>query len=339
MVLKKQITPQNGANTMAKSSIPNPNPFPAFFVSHGGPTFMYGVEDRGAFNAVKKIGARIKQEWKPDFLVVVSAHWQLDSPKSIEVAVPSSKTHDLQENLLIYDFYGFPKHMYAEQFRTMNLRFLSERISSHLSQCGFDSKLTTRGIDHGVWVPLKVAFSEHNTMNPLSQDKEHEFDLPPDMPLIQVSLTLNENDFDSHFKLGQALSYFRDHQIWDPVNQKYLKGMVICSGMSVHNLREMGLAMSRGTTMSYVDTFNALLSKTMENDLHLLEKFNLMKEEHGSLLKKAHPTLEHFVPIVVASGLVSASGEAISEVYTGGSLSLGWSIYKFGNYSNRVGQL
>lgn len=339
MLLKMILKPameQTAASVIVPATgnaIPNPNPFPAFFVSHGGPTFMYGTEDEGAFNTIKKIGTKIKEEWKPDYLIVVSAHWQLSSPNLVEVAVPSNNaSKDLQENPLVYDFYGFPRYMYAEQFRTMNLRFLSEEISSQLKKSGFDSKLSKRGIDHGVWVPLKVAFSKHTMLNPLPKGEKPELDLPTEIPLVQVSLTQWEHDFDTHFKLGQALSYFRDNQIWDPVRQKYLKGMVICSGMSVHNLRELGMAMSSGSVMPYVEPFNKLLSKTMKNNNQLLENLNRLKTENTTLLKRAHPTLEHFVPIVVAGGLLSGhENDKIEEVYTGGSLSLGWSIFRFGD--------
>lgn len=334
-MIQKPALEQTAASVVApatKNAIPNPNPFPAFFLSHGGPTFMYGTEDQGAFDTVKSIGTKIKEEWKPDFVIVVSAHWQLRSPNLIEIAVPSNNaTKDLQENPLVYDFYGFPRYMYSELFRTMNLRYLSEQISLQLKKNGFDAQLTKRGIDHGVWVPLKVAFSKHTVLNPLPKGEKAEFDLPADVPLIQVSLTQWDYDFDTHFKLGEVLSYFRDNQIWDPVKQKYMKGMVICSGMSVHNLRDMGMAMSAGITMPYVEKFNKLLSQTMKNDDKLLENLNRLKSENGTLLKKAHPTLEHFVPLVVAGGLVSGhEQDKIKQVYTGGSLSLGWSIFKLG---------
>ena len=47
--------------------------------SHGGPTFMYELDDfgnKGAWNTVKKIGNNIKKNWKPDYIIVISAHWQ-----------------------------------------------------------------------------------------------------------------------------------------------------------------------------------------------------------------------------------------------------------------------
>lgn len=322
------------SKAVAEPVVPNPNPFPAYFFSHGGPTFIYEEDDfgnKGAWKMVKKLGKTIKNDWKPDYIVVVSAHWQLDGSNLVEVAVPPKKSEsDLQEYPLIYDFYGFPDHMYKEQFRTLNSRFLSEKVSEQLKQSGFNSRLTTRGVDHGVWVPFKVAFSDHNTLNPPPNNTTPGLDLP-ETSLIQVSLTGLDRDFDSHFKLGQALSYFRDNMIWDPVKEKYLKGMVVCSGMTVHNLRDLGVAMRAGKAMPYAKTFNQLLRETMVNSPDLAQKINKLKLEHSALLYRAHPTLEHFDPLVVAGGLIeSHADQEITELYNDEFLSLGWGIYQFG---------
>ena len=40
---------------------------------------MYELDDfgnKGAWNTVKKIGNNIKKNWKPDYIIVISAHWQ-----------------------------------------------------------------------------------------------------------------------------------------------------------------------------------------------------------------------------------------------------------------------
>ena len=50
--------------TIIKKFIQNPTPFPTYFFSHGGPTFMYELDDfgnKGAWNTVKKIGNNIKR--------------------------------------------------------------------------------------------------------------------------------------------------------------------------------------------------------------------------------------------------------------------------------------
>lgn len=302
---------------------------------------MYEEDDfgnKGAWRTIKKLGKKIKNDWKPDYIVVVSAHWQLSGSNLVEVGVPSvgvtgsSAKGDSEENSLIYDFYGFPRHMYKEQFRSLNSRFVSEEIRQQLKKSGFHSQLTKRGLDHGVWVPFKVAFSDYNTQNPLPQGVEAGLDLP-ETPVIQVSLTGNDRDFETHFKLGEALSYFRDNLIWDPIKEKYLKGLVICSGMTVHNLRDLGKAASLGRPLPYTSAFNKNLKETMVNDPSLLANLEKLKSDKNSLLFLAHPTLEHFVPIVVAGGLLqSHPDEKIKEVYNDQSFSLGWGIYQFGEY-------
>ncbi|QBM85785.1 Aromatic ring-opening dioxygenase, catalytic subunit, LigB family [Metschnikowia aff. pulcherrima] len=325
----------------AAETIANVNPLPTLFVSHGGPTFIYENDEtgnKGAWRAIRGLGTVIKKKWKPDYIIVVSAHWQLNGSKSIEVAVPPRKSlfgqkapettmnGDWVENPLIYDFYGFPDHMYKEKFRTWNSRFLSQLISEHLEENGFRSKLTERGLDHGAWVPLKVAFPQ----GPGESDMAL-----PETPLIQVSLTGVESDFKTHARLGEVLSHFQNNMIWDPVREKHLRGLVICSGMSVHNLRDLGLALhSGGRTMPYVPEFSKILSKTMQSGPNVLNGLESLKTEHSALLRKAHPTVEHFVPIVVAAGVNKASGDRkVTEVYTADQLSMAWGTYQFGAYS------
>lgn len=336
MIFKMSKPAEEVAKETVKSVSTNPKPFPTYFFSHGGPTFMYENDDfgnKGAWRTIKKLGQTIKNEWKPDYIIVVSAHWQLTGSNLIEIAVPPAKiSSDLEENPLIYDFYGFPDHMYKEELHTKNSRFVSEEIRQELKKNGFSAQLTKRGIDHGVWVPFKVAFSDKTNL-----DKKA-LDLPaldlPETALIQVSLTGLEKDFDTHFKLGKVLSHFRENLIWDPVQERHLKGMVICSGMSVHNLRDIGLALRSGKkAMPYAAAFNGLLKTTLVNTPDLLNKLNNIKSENGQLLAKAHPTLEHFVPLVVASGVINHNeSEPIKELYNDEQLSLGWGIYQFGEY-------
>ena len=72
-------------------------PVPNILFSHGGPTFMYENDDfgnKGAWNTVKKIGTNIKKNWKPDYIIVVSAHWQSSGTNLIEINYPKpAKTH------------------------------------------------------------------------------------------------------------------------------------------------------------------------------------------------------------------------------------------------------
>ncbi|CAG8853773.1 1493_t:CDS:2, partial [Gigaspora margarita] len=54
---------------------------------------------------------------------------------------------------------------------------------------------TTRGLDHGVWVPLKVAIPK-----------------PKDLPIVQVSLT-SQASYEYNIKVGRALAPLRDEGI------------------------------------------------------------------------------------------------------------------------------
>ncbi|CCE85307.1 Piso0_004893 [Millerozyma farinosa CBS 7064] len=304
----------------------NPKPFPAFFVSHGGPSFMYQdnpLSDKGAWTKIRAIGGQIKS-WQPDYILVVSAHWQSSGSQLVEISIPEDASED---NELIYDFYGFPRYMYEEQFRSNGSSFVADQVKEQVERAGLSAQLTRRGLDHGVWVPFKVAFSDHNAFSS-SYDKG-ELDLPKTR-LIQVSLTGNEKDFDTHYKLGEVLKHFRENLIWDERSQKYLSGLVVCSGMSVHNLRDLRVAFrDPGEVMPYVGPFNNLLTKILTSSKDLLSDLNTLKTDHKELLYRAHPSLEHFTPVTVACGVVGSSS-AIKELYTANVGSLGWGIYQFG---------
>lgn len=309
----------------------NLNPFPTYFVSHGGPTFMYKSESTGnlgAWKTIKELGRVIKNESKPDYIIVVSAHWQSGGQNMIEVGAPDLREgHQELESPLIYDFHGFPRHMYSEQFHTKNSLPMAREITKHLQSNGFQSKLTKRGIDHGVWVPLKVAFTDYNSF---SEKQPNGLDLP-ETSLIQVSLTSNENDFSTHYKLGQVLNHFRENMFWDEGQQKYLKGLVICSGMSVHNLHDLGVMFRNpGSVMPYTKPFNDLLTKTLVSSPNNLQDFLDIQQNQSQLLRLAHPTVEHLVPAIVAAGINNVSSGKVQELYNDENGSLGWGIYQFG---------
>ncbi|CDO92358.1 unnamed protein product [Kluyveromyces dobzhanskii CBS 2104] len=289
---------------------------PVFFLSHGGPTFMYSEKEKdifggdiGAFRTVRAVGQTVIQDIKPKFILYVSAHWQSKADDLIEVAVPKSLQQGL-ENELIYDFYGFPEYMYHETFHSENDLSLADDIVNTInhSDSGLRAKLTERGIDHGVWVPLKVAFPDDEL-------------LKNNIPLIQVSLARNDYDFDSQFKLGQILSKYRDKG-----------GLVLTSGMSVHNLRDMGSAGNKDYNRQFTTVLNNIVLAKEQNKL---DRFKALLNDALSkeLLLKAHPTLEHFVPIIVALGAAEPSEDDLNvkELYNKCFESLGWGVYQFGD--------
>lgn len=310
-------------------------PLPIFFLSHGGPTFAdkhdkFG-SNLGAWNKTKQIGDYIKNELKPDFIIVVSAHWQTNAPDEIEVSLPGigeawytqndvrSKKLRPDENALIYDFYGFPKRFYESQFHTIPNRFIADDIVKTLKASDwFQAKTQERGIDHGVFVPMKVAFADTKVQD------SHKLDV--DVPLIQVSMA-GTPDIEIHYRLGEALSRYRDYN-----------GLLLFSGMSVHNLRDMNIAMAMDNEpLPYAKPFNDLLTRILTSTDHS-KRMDELKQiprtpELNKLYRAAHPTNEHFLPAVVAAG--ASRGDDCKLLYSDASGSLGWNLYRWGSTGNK----
>lgn len=265
--------------------------------------------DIGAFNTVKGIGRKIIKDIKPKFIICVSAHWQSRADNLIEIAVPKKLAHR-KENDLIYDFYGFPDYMYKETFQSENDLSIANDIMNEINNSPYDIKarLTERGIDHGTWVPLKVAFKDGELIE-------------QDIPLIQVSLTRNDRDFESNHQLGKVLASFRDKG-----------GLIIASGMTVHNLKDAWSHTTKDYTPKFTNTINDILLTKEHNKL---DKFKALLGEQKSreLLFKAHPSLEHFLPLIVALGASEPTNDdlKIKELYNRNHFSLGWGCYQFGD--------
>lgn len=300
-----------------------------FFFSHGGPTFADREDEfgsnKGAWDKTREVGNYIKNVLHPDYIICVSAHWQAEFPDKIEVAIPGPKenrymessttSHKISpdENALIYDFYGFPAQHYRNQFHTLANKAIAEDIAKTLDDSDFFvAKTRERGIDHGCWVPLRVAFGDTK-----AEDTKK---LDVDVPVIQVSLA-GTDDIDIHYKLGQALSKYRD-----------LNGCLIFSGMSVHNLRDIGRAMYSGKkAMDYVKPFNQLLTKILTGPYdQILPQLKELPNKEGwrRLYMLSHPTNDHFLPVVVGAG--ASRGDTCKQLYTDEGLSLGWNIYRWG---------
>ncbi|KAK7208348.1 aromatic ring-opening dioxygenase LigB subunit [Myxozyma melibiosi] len=272
------------------------NRTPVYFFSHGGPTFMYSDKDSdggdlGAFNTLRKIGKEIVEKVKPKAVVVFSAHWQ-SSKDTIEVN--SAEITDL-----IYDFYGFPSYMYKEEYPNVGSQSVAQKVINQLQASGIKAKAVNRGLDHGVWVPFKVAFPPET--NPLK------------VPVIQVSLFKTE-DPNQHVALGKALAPLRDENI-----------LIIGSGMTVHNLREMGYYW--GSVAPYAKKFDTMVENAVEYTGEQRENAlaGLIKTSEAN---KAHPTKEHLLPIYIAAG--AAYNEKGTLLYTSQTSSLAWGEYRFG---------
>src|ERR1700676_3033152 len=131
---------------------------PVLFLPHGGgPCFFmdwtWGPPDtwHATQRFLESLAATLPET--PKALVVISGHWE-----------ESAFTAGAAENPgLIFDYSGFPAHTYQLSWPAPGDPALAARVAGLLKQAGLPSALShDRGYDHGVFVPLKVAFPRAN---------------------------------------------------------------------------------------------------------------------------------------------------------------------------------
>ena len=137
---------------------------PVIFLSHGGgpcwfmdrnkdPSGLVAEIDKNSQSAefMRKLQSIAELPRHPSAILVVSAHWE-----ETEHTVTVSEQPDLY-----FDYYGFPDHTYKLQWPVPGAPRLARRVCDLLASCGIkcleDNK---RGLDHGVFVPLKLVYPE-----------------------------------------------------------------------------------------------------------------------------------------------------------------------------------
>jgi 4,5-DOPA dioxygenase extradiol len=266
-------------------------------------------EDHPVYPKLQEIGREITQKVKPKAVVVFSAHWQ-GEPNAIEIntseltdliyeCVSPLPPFPLVTHSSIISFYGFPANYYKEKYPNVGSSTVAQTVIDSLTKAGIKTQPTRRGLDHGVWASFKVAFNPDT--NPLN------------VPLVQVSLFATE-DAEQHYALGRAVSGLRDQGI-----------AIICSGMAVHNLRDMRFGF--GNKMAYAESFDDALKDAVEADPKEREEkmAGLLKRKDARL---AHPTFEHLLPIHVGAG--AAGDDRGKRLWTLTEGSLSWAQYRFG---------
>jgi 4,5-DOPA dioxygenase extradiol len=250
---------------------------PAVFISHGSP--MVAIE-RGPFqDALAAFGRRVD----PNAIVAISAHWGSSTSISISAA-------DRYET--IHDFGGFPPALYQLTYSPPGSPELAHRIAGLLKSDGWKTEVTTtRGLDHGVWIPLRLMYPEAG------------------IPVVQLSGPLDLTP-QQLCDLGKTLKPLRAENI-----------MILGSGGIVHNLR-----LFRGGPVDqpvepwvkeFDDWFEAKLKAHKIDDLIRYQEL----APHAAL---AVPTFEHFAPVFIVLGATSDSEkiESIFEGFQHGALSM-----------------
>lgn len=184
---------------------------PALFVPHGAPTF---AQQPGAAGAA--LAAFAQTLPKPKAVVVVSAHWDTETPTLGIACRPET----------IHDFYGFPQALYAIRYPARGAVAWAMEARTLLEEAGLEVKLDPlRGLDHGAWIPLRLMFPE------------------AEVPVFTLSLQSRLGP-EHHYRIGQALAPLRAAGV-----------LIVGSGNLTHNLAHFGLLRGANNLPEYVAAF------------------------------------------------------------------------------------
>uniref|UniRef100_A0A453G7N0 Extradiol ring-cleavage dioxygenase class III enzyme subunit B domain-containing protein n=1 Tax=Aegilops tauschii subsp. strangulata TaxID=200361 RepID=A0A453G7N0_AEGTS len=131
-----------------------------FFLSHGSPLLSIDETIPAQSFFRSWLPAAVAGPEPPRAILVVSAHWETDSPAvSVIRGKPATTTPSS-----IHDFGGFPEPMYQLKYPAPGAPDLAKRTKELLEQAGFGpvSEDHGRGLDHGAWVPLMFMYPEAN---------------------------------------------------------------------------------------------------------------------------------------------------------------------------------
>jgi 4,5-DOPA dioxygenase extradiol len=192
---------------------------------------------------------------------------------------------------LVYDFGGFPRPLYEVQYPAPGAPWLADRVDALL---GAPARRTDRGLDHGVWTPLVHLFPD------------------ADVPVLQLSLPSREGPR-ALFALGRRLAPLRAEGVF-----------VLGSGNVTHDLRAVDFSETTPPP-GWARDFDAWVRETLaRRDWDTLVDFAAKAPAY----RRAHPTDEHWLPILVAAGAgADATGEAVRFPIEG---------WEFGSLSRRA---
>jgi 4,5-DOPA dioxygenase extradiol len=173
----------------------------------------------------------------------------------------------------MHDFGGFDPVLYTLSYPAPGHPALAMRAAALLAAAGWAVRADAqRGLDHGAWVPLRHLYPD------------------ADVPVFQVSMPASL-DAAGALTYGEALSPLADESV-----------MIVGSGSLTHNLEEF-FRPGVGEGASFAAEFQGWIRDAVRaGDRDLLARA-LDAAPHA---RHAHPTTEHFLPLLVALGAARA---------------------------------
>jgi len=173
----------------------------------------------------------------------------------------------------IHDFGGFPRALYQQQYPAPGAPDIASATIDLLRNHHAEAD-EEWGLDHGAWSVLIKMFPN------------------ADIPVYQLSLDLTMS-LEKHLELARELSALRERGV-----------MIIGSGNIVHNLMAM---QPGGAPYDWAQAFDHHITSRLDaRDFKALAGVSAL----GQITRMAHPTIEHYLPILYVAG-VAKDQEAI----------------------------
>ncbi|MCB6183270.1 dioxygenase [Leeia sp. TBRC 13508] len=213
---------------------------------------------------------------------MLSAYGQmLCDVKAVLVISPHWRTRGLfitsaKAHHAMHDFGSFPEALYEMEYHPPGATKLAEEIATHLSQQGWRTTADAlRGLDHGAWIPLMQLFPDEN------------------VPVLQLSMPIKMTPLEA-YQLGEALQGLSRSGV-----------LVMGSGCLTHNLKDYH---QKPLEMpDYVMRFTEWIRDRIEHNdrAALIDALTLAPDA-----ELAHPTSEHYLPLLVALGAAGDDARA-----------------------------
>lgn len=188
-----------------------------------------------------------------------------------DLFIQSAPTHKIQ-----HDYSGFPPELYKLEYNCPGDPALAETVGKLLLSGGFKIQFDpTAKLDHGVWIPLMHLYPK------------------ADVPVIRISLPQKLLPAQI-LKMGHALASLREDGV-----------LILASGGAVHNLSELQWSQKNSEGKEWAKNFESFVIEALKHkDVNAL-----ITAEEILEFKQAHPTLEHFFPLLFAVGATLPNDE------------------------------
>jgi 4,5-DOPA dioxygenase extradiol len=175
-----------------------------------------------------------------------------------------------------YDIRGFPREIYEYRYAAPGSPAVAREVAGALSGHNPVVEDTEWGFDHGTWLVLKYMYPQ------------------ADIPVLQLSIDFSRPPA-FHYELGTRLRGLRSKGI-----------LVIGSGNVVHNLGERGGTGVTDRPRDWAIEFDRRMAAAVGSGDHAqaIDFLTL-----GELARLAHPTYDHFLPLLYSLGLAGPGGD------------------------------